>query len=257
MKIFSWNVNSVRVRESHLAKLLKKLHPDVVCLQETKVTNAQFPKKLFSELGYHIYINGITSYNGVAILSKRKAEKVSCIPFCDKKDARHISITLRKYKIHSIYIPAGGETPDININEKFRHKLDFVDEINTRIGDKKNQILCGDFNIAPREDDVWSHKSLLNVVSHTKIEVSKLDLVFEKGYWFDCVRKFCNPPKNVYTWWSYRSPDFTKNNRGRRLDHIWVSSNLEKKIVAASIIKDARKMTKPSDHVPIIVEIKN
>tara|TARA_B100000886_G_scaffold338152_1_gene300373 strand:- start:1891 stop:2664 length:774 start_codon:yes stop_codon:yes gene_type:complete len=255
MKIFSWNVNSVRARENHLIELIKQFQPDVICLQETKVINNKFPGKRFIKLGYDIYLNGMPSYNGVAILSRLKAGDMNCIKFCNKEDARHISVILGKYQIHSIYVPSGGDIPDLEENVKFKHKLEFVNEVSSRIEEKKNQILCGDLNIAPRKDDVWSHKSLLNVVSHTKVETSSLDNLYKEGNWFDCIRHFCNPPENIYTWWSYRSPDFTKNNRGRRLDHIWVSSNLSKKVVGASILKEARKMQRPSDHVPLVVEI--
>ena len=99
-------------------------------------------------------------------------------------------------------------------------------------------------------------KSLENVVSHTKIERDKLIKIIKNGKWIDCVREFINPPKNVYTWWSYRSPDFTKNNRGRRLDHIWISNGMKKDLKEVEILKEFRKFIKPSDHVPIIVDLK-
>ena len=121
----------------------------------------------------------------------------------------------------------------------------------------KNSVLCGDFNIAPFKDDVWSHKALENVVSHTQVEREKLIKILHDGNWIDCVRELLSPPQNIFTWWSYRSPDFTKNNRGRRLDHIWVSQNYKKNIKKSNIITSARQQKKPSDHVPIIVDIEN
>jgi exodeoxyribonuclease-3 len=257
MKIVTWNVNSVRTRIDHLINLIKKYSPDIICLQETKVTNDSFPEKKFLEFDYFSYFCGIPSYNGVAILSKIKAQKVQSYNFCDKKDARHIQINLGQCQIHSIYVPAGGDLPDQKLNDKFKHKLTFLDEMDKwSLKLEKKNILCGDLNIAPFEDDVWSHKSLENVVSHTKIERDKLIKIIKNGKWIDCVREFINPPKNVYTWWSYRSPDFTKNNRGRRLDHIWISNGMKKDLKEVEILKEFRKLIKPSDHVPIIIDLK-
>ena len=257
MKIVTWNVNSVRTRIDHLINLIKKYSPDIVCLQETKVIGDSFPEKKFLEFGYFSYFHGTPSYNGVAILSKIRAQKIQSYNFCGKKDARHIQINLGPCQIHSIYVPAGGDLPDPKLNDKFKHKLTFLDEMDKWSAklEKKN-ILCGDLNIAPLEDDVWSHKSLENVVSHTKIEREKLIEIIKNSKWIDCVREFINPPENVYTWWSYRSPDFTKNNRGRRLDHIWISESMAKDLKGVQILKEFRKLNKPSDHVPIIIDLK-
>ena len=136
------------------------------------------------------------------------------------------------------------------------NKIEILDNFVRDKGIEKKNILCGDLNIAPFEDDVWSHKSLENVVSHSKIERDKLIKIIKNGKWIDCVREFINPPKNVYTWWSYRSPDFTKNNRGRRLDHIWISESMAKDLKGVQILKEFRKLNKPSDHVPIIIDLK-
>ena len=121
---------------------------------------------------------------------------------------------------------------------------------------KKNELnlLCGDFNVAPYEDDVWSHKQLRNVVSHTNIERKKLLEILNKGNLVDAVRIFNNPPENIFTWWSYRSKDFNKNNRGRRLDHIWITKDKKIKIKDSKIFKDLRNNVKPSDHVPISMD---
>ena len=116
-------------------------------------------------------------------------------------------------------------------------------------------VLSGDLNVAPYEDDVWSHKQLKNVVSHTDIERKKLLKIMKKGNMHDMIRKFINPPHNIYTWWSYRSPNFTINNRGRRLDHIWASSSLICNLKNAKILRDFRKKVKPSDHDPVCLEL--
>ena len=154
--------------------------------------------------------------------------------FCAKGDARHLHVVLggeaQGLELHNFYVPAGGDEPDPEINVKFAHKLAFVDEMVDWATHEKpaaqRSILVGDLNIAPLEHDVWSHKSLLSVVSHTPIEVDKLNRAQAAGPWVDALRKFVPDNEKLYTWWSYRSPDWQKANKGRRLDHIWVSPAL-------------------------------
>ena len=257
MKIISWNVNSIRARLEQVVELIKEESPCLLCLQETKIIDNQFPHAPFSELGYYSYFKGIPSYNGVAIISQKKLSNISSLNFCGKKDARHISAKQNKVELINVYVPAGGEIPDPNLNQKFEHKLTFLDELNKLLNSKKNRmtIVCGDLNVAPHEDDVWSHKSLQNVISHTEIERETLKNILESNNFIDAIRFFLNSPKNIFTWWSYRSPNFEMNNRGRRLDHIWVSKNLLKNLKNAKILKNYRKKNKPSDHVPICLEL--
>ncbi len=256
MNILSWNVNSIRIRKEQALSLIKSHSPDIICLQETKVSNDNFPKNIFENLGYYVYSNGIPSYNGVAIISKFKAEETSIHKFCRMNDSRHIQIHLNKISVHSLYVPAGGDIPDELTNEKFKHKLEFLDEMNSFYKFKRNKldIVCGDFNVSPYQDDVWSHNQLKNVVSHTDIERRKLMNVLKNGKFIDTTRKFISPPENVFTWWSYRSKDYRKNNRGRRLDHIWVTDNKKIKAINANIISETRSQFKPSDHVPVTFE---
>ena len=258
MKVISWNVNSVRVRIEAIKELLEKEKPDIVCLQETKVTNSEFPNNIFEKVGFHSYFNGIASYNGVAILTKKKPVRIQTINFCDKEDARHISLELNDIEFISIYVPAGGDDPDPSTNEKFKHKLDFLNEMLKLLLEKRNKkiILCGDLNIAPYEDDVWSHKSLANVVSHTETERNSLKNILHECNLTDSIRFFLNPPMNIFTWWSYRSPNFKVNNRGRRLDHIWCSELSSKDVKKARILDKFRSDERPSDHVPILIHIK-
>lgn len=258
MIIATWNVNSIKVRKNLLSKLIDDYLPDVICLQETKVDNASFPISFFENKGFNCFANGIRSYNGVAILSKKPQKKVFIHNHCDKKDARHIEVEIDGLSIHSVYVPAGGDEPDTKINEKFEHKVNFLKELNSFMRKRNNEkiILCGDLNVAPNPDDVWSHKQLINVVSHTEIEIQLLNEIIENGRLVDVVRNFINPPKNIFTWWSYRSPDFRLNNRGRRLDHIIVSKALANKVLSAKIIDTYRDEPRPSDHVPVLIEIK-
>ena len=256
MKVISWNVNSIRARYNHVKELLTTEKPDFLCLQETKIIDRDFPHQSFSELGYFSNFFGIPSYNGVAILSKTKLVNIEKISLCNKLDARIISAKTPNFEILSVYVPAGGDIPDPNINPKFRHKLIFLDELNELLKKKKKIILCGDLNVAPYKDDVWSHKNLSSVVSHTEVERERLKKILEDCNFIDAVRNFINPPKNVYTWWSYRSPNFRTNNKGRRLDHIWTSKQIKNKLVGCKIIDEYRGKDRPSDHVPVCIKMK-
>lgn len=262
LRFATWNINSIRSRMHSIEAFLKAKQPDILCLQEIKCTPDQFPTKAFKSLGYeHIAINGQKAYHGVATISRVPFVKSSIKPFCDKDDARHIAISLENgVELHNLYIPAGGDIPDPKTNEKFAHKLEFLNELtdwfkNTK-GKKKNKlILVGDLNVAPLENDVWSHKQLLKVVSHTPIEVEHLAKVQAAHDWVDVMRQEMPEPEQIFTWWSYRSPDWTKNNRGRRLDHIWVTPALEGQVHSIEIFKEARSWEKPSDHVPVLATL--
>ncbi len=258
MKIISWNVNSIRARIDHVLKIVENEQPDFLCLQETKITDDQFPETVFRQKGYFSYFKGISSYNGVAILSKEEAKNTSVINFCNKNDARHISIEVDETEVMSVYVPAGGDDPNPEKNLKFDHKLKFLRQLSNELKAKKKQkiIVCGDLNVAPNKDDVWSHKHLINVVSHTEVERNRLKKILVDCDLIDSIRFFISPPKNVFTWWSYRSPNYERNNRGRRLDHILTSSSFEKKLKSAKILKEFRNKARPSDHVPVCLELK-
>ncbi|MBI1326350.1 MAG: exodeoxyribonuclease III [Alphaproteobacteria bacterium] len=261
MKILTWNINSVRLRLPLLARLAEELSPDVICLQETKVIDDLFPKDGIAALGYkHQHFHGMKSYNGVAILSKKKFDDVNVLHRAGREDCRHIAVKINGIDIHNLYVPAGGDIPDRAQNEKFGHKLDFVDDVNAffKKSYKKDSpvIAVGDFNIAPFEHDVWSHKQLLDVVSHTPIEVEKLGKWREGLDWADSSREFIPDSEKCYTWWSYRNQDWKKSNRGRRLDHIWVTQPLKKSLKAHHIHQEARDWEKASDHVPLMVTVK-
>jgi exodeoxyribonuclease-3 len=174
-------------------------------------------------------------------------------------DSRHVGASLsingRPIRIHNFYIPAGGDEPDPQTNLKFAHKLRFLDEMHGWTRDKTlmpgDTVLVGDFNIAPFEHDVWSHKALLQVVSHTPIETEKLNLILQDGDWIDVLRHFTPMERKLYTWWSYRAADWAKADKGRRLDHIWASRSLASALEGIEILRDARGWERPSDHVPV------
>ncbi len=156
--------------------------------------------------------------------------------------------------LHNFYVPAGGDEPDPEINVKFRHKLDFVAEMNAIRADHDDvsgSILVGDLNIAPLEHDVWSHKQLLKIVSHTPVETEGLLEVMRLGGWEDLMRRHVPASEKLYTWWSYRAKDWAAADRGRRLDHIWSSPDLAPLLKRIEIFKEARGWEQPSDHVPV------
>lgn len=260
MRIATWNINSVRLRINRVADLAKANNPDVICLQETKVVDDLFPLEAVQEMGYpHVAISGMKGYNGVAILSKLPLKDIQRQEWCGKTDCRHIAATLPGgIELHNFYIPAGGDEPDREKNDKFGHKLDFLDEMTewfpANRTTRKKMVLVGDLNIAPLETDVWSHKQLLKVVSHTPIEVEKLGNVQGTLDWVDAVRHFIPESEQLFSWWSYRARDWDTSNRGRRLDHVWVTPPLKKTLKGATVLRDARGGEKPSDHVPVMVD---
>lgn len=259
LKIASWNINSVRLRLTALEEILQESDFDVICLQETKVIDSLFPEEAVKKMGYsYIVYAGQKSYNGVCIISKIPFVSEQKRSMVSKDDKRHVMVEFENgLKLHNFYIPAGGDVPDIKENPKFAHKLDFVDEIADMFSKPQNKtIIVGDFNIAPYENDVWSHKQLLRVVSHTPIEVEKLMNVKAKGDWLDSHRHFVESAEKLYSWWSYRSKDWRKSNKGRRLDHIWLSPDLENSLVSANIQKESRGIERPSDHAVIDVTLK-
>lgn len=259
MKIITWNINSIRIRIPLLQKLVHLYNPDIIALQETKVEDKLFPVTECINLGYkYITYSGQKSYNGVAILSRISFESTFVINlYNDEK--RHIAINIGELSIHNFYVPAGEDIPDANVNIKFKHKLCYVDFMNAWFLNNKSKkdkiILLGDLNIAPLESDVWSSYQLRNVVSHTDIERKKLMHNITSFDWIDAVRFFSGKHEKLYSWWSYRNVDWSKSDRGRRLDHIWISHPLESKIKSCIIIKDARGWDMPSDHVPVMLEI--
>ncbi len=258
MKIATWNINSVRLRAPLLIEVLKEADLDVICLQETKTPDEHFPLEAIKAAGYeHIHFNGMKSYNGVAIISRMPFTEPQIYSRVSKQDCRHISVKFPEFEIHNLYIPAGGDEPDREINEKFGHKLDFISEITEFFKDNYSAndplMVVGDFNIAPQEHDVWSHKQLLKVVSHTPIEVEKLEGMRASINWVDTSRHFVPEDEKCYTWWSYRNRDWTKSNRGRRLDHIWVTHPLKEKLSHHEVMSHIRSAEKPSDHAPLVI----
>ncbi len=267
LSVATWNINSVRLRLPIVLAYLARWRPDVLCLQETKTPDDQFPAKALAAAGYdHQAFIGQKGYNGVAILSRLPFAETEIMEMCGRNDARHISVTLGAgagaaagIAIHNFYIPAGGDEPDPEINPKFRHKLDFLDALR-RWHDmakptSRPAVLVGDLNIAPLEHDVWSHKQLLDVVSHTPIETETLEALRGEAGWIDAARLLTPEPEKLYSWWSYRAQDWAASDRGRRLDHVWLSGDLGASLTAVEFLKEARGWERPSDHVPVLAKL--
>lgn len=250
----TWNINSVRLREGLVARLMQQEQPDILCLQECKSPVENIPLQQFQALGYRYMVaRGQKGYNGVAILSKLPIMDAGGRDFASLEHARHVAARLENgVTIHNCYVPAGGDVPDREENVKFGQKLDYLTEMRDHFHWERpdRAILVGDLNIAPREDDVWDHKSLLKIVSHTPIEVEHLTAAMESGGWSDVTRADI-PNGKLYSWWSYRSPDWNTADKGRRLDHIWATGDIAQSAHSSRILRDVRGWEQPSDHAPI------
>lgn len=261
LRIATWNINSVRLRLDLVMRLLDEAAPDVLCLQETKVIDDSFPLKALADRGYtHARVRGMKSYNGVAILSRLPLQSLPRQDWCDREDARHIAALLPGgVALHNFYVPAGGLVPDPEESDKFAHKLRFLDEMTAwcRASGVAGQraVLVGDLNVAPHENDVWSHRHMINVVSHTPVEVARMDRLRQAGAWVDGVRRFIPETSKAYSWWPYTAGEWQASDRGRRLDHVWVTPDLAPSLSGARILRDVRGWgPKPSDHVPVVVD---
>lgn len=262
VRLATWNINSVRLRINLVEDFVARYNPDVLCLQEIKAANSDFPGDALKEMGFaHQAVNGQKGYHGVATLSKVPFEKVEAREFCGKGDSRHIAVTLAEgVEIHNFYVPAGGDIPDPDKNDKFQHKLDFLAEVTQWFGKRKGKrtnklVLVGDLNIAPLEHDVWSHKNLLKVVSHTPIEVEHMEAWLKSHSFHDPIREQIPEPEKLYTWWSYRARDWDAADKGRRLDHIWVSPALKDAVGPVEILREVRGWERPSDHAPVVTTL--
>ncbi|HYB05928.1 MAG TPA: exodeoxyribonuclease III [Methyloceanibacter sp.] len=267
-RLATWNINSVRLRLDLVERFVRAHQPDILCLQEIKCTNGSFPELPMRALGFsHVAIAGQKGYHGVAILSRIPFARIERRDICGRGHARHLSVTLdggsptarKPLVLHNVYVPAGGDLPDPALNPKFRHKLDFLEAMDAWFRGMRSKrtnrvILVGDLNVAPLPTDVWSHKRLLKVVSHTTAEVERFERMRAAHDWVDVMRQHVPPEERLYTWWSYRARDWRTSNRGRRLDHIWTTPALDGTAVSLRVLDEARDWPHPSDHVPVIAD---
>ncbi len=264
LRIATWNVNSLRQRLDHLARFAAEVAPDVICLQETKVRDEEFPALAVRQIGYpHLLIHGQKGYNGVAILSRLPFQSQDTKIWCGKDDRRHASVTLEHgsgvLELHNFYVPSGGATPDPESNDKFAHKLRFLSEMaewarETRLGERA-AVLVGDLNVAPLETDVWNHKRLLRSVGHTPLESERIAELIEAGGLIDVGRHFVPASEPLYTWWGYRYPQAFDKNYGWRLDHVMATAPLKASLAGFRVVRDTRTWERPSDHVPVVLDL--
>jgi exodeoxyribonuclease-3 len=261
MRIATWNINSVRLRIDQVARFVAERAPDVLCLQEIKCREGEFPANAFRDMGMpHLKVAGQKGWHGVAIASRLPIEDSPHLDLCREGHARCVSVMVAGVEVQNFYIPAGGDTPDREANPKFDHKLDFYERLTRHMAARDRSaplVLAGDFNIAPGENDVWNHRYMSKVVSHTPLEVETLRGLQAAGGFADVVRDAFPDPQKLASWWSYRAQDFRKSNRGLRLDHIWTSPGLTPAVVVGSarIHDDVRAWDRPSDHAPVTADL--
>ncbi len=259
VSIATWNINSVRLRIDAVARFLTEQAPDVLCLQEIKCVEELFPHAAFEALGYtHRAVHGQKGYHGVATVSRLPLRELTRNDWQDNGEARHVGVELggagQGMVLENVYIPAGGDIPDRDANPKFGQKLDFLERM-TRWSDTVTRptLLVGDFNVAPLPEDVYDHKALLKVVSHTPIEVEALGRLTDAHGWVDLGRSHIPAPERNWTWWSYRT-FWQEKDRGRRLDHMWASPQLAAQSRSHRLVEETRRWEQPSDHVPLITQ---
>jgi exodeoxyribonuclease-3 len=237
LRIASWNVNSVRLRAEHVARFMHEAAPDVLCLQEIKCREGEFPVEAFAEAGLpHLKIAGQKGWHGVAIASRLPIEDTPKLDVCREGHARAVSGRIAGVEVHNFYVPAGGDEPDREANPKFDHKLDFFERLTCEMSRRDPAAplaILGDLNVAPGEHDVWNHRYMSRVVSHTPVEVAAMARLKASLGFIDLAREMIPDPIKLASWWSYRALDFRASNRGLRLDHLWASPGLREAVTAA------------------------
>jgi exodeoxyribonuclease III len=255
MKIATWNVNSIAIRLEAVFNWLEKTQTDVLCLQETKCVDEKFPLEAIRNFGYEAAFMGQKSYNGVAILSRFPIEDVQKNFHDDALDApkRLIAATIKNIRIVNTYIPNGTEL----WTDKFTFKLDWLQRLRKMFDatcpKDSDVLLCGDFNVAPEESDVWSVPAWEGKLHFSKPERAAIHHVKQWG--FTDVFRQMNGDRKEFSWWNYREGAFPKNH-GLRIDHIWTSASLAEKCLACWIDREPRTWERPSDHTPVVAEFK-
>lgn len=253
MKIATWNVNSINIRLEQMLGWLAQTGTDVLCLQETKCVDDNFPVEAINTAGYNVEFLGQKSYNGVAILSRHAITDVQKNFPDDDAEApkRLIAATINDIRIVNTYIPNGTEL----WTDKFTFKLDWLQRLrryfDETCGTDEKVLLCGDFNVAPEELDVWSVPEWTGKLHFSKPERAAIHYVKQWGF-IDVFRKL-NGDVQEFSWWNYREGAWQRN-QGLRIDHIWVSSKLSESCSGCWIDKEPRGQERPSDHTPVVAE---
>lgn len=264
LRVCTWNVNSVRLRAEQAARFVREHAPDVLCMQEIKCQNGEFPAEAFAEMGLpYLVVAGQKGWHGVAIASRLPIEEAPKLDVCREKHARCVSALVAGVEIQNFYIPAGGDLPDRDLNPKFDHKLDFYEKLTAELSKRDPKaplIVTGDLNVAPGEFDVWNHRYMSKIVSHTPIEIEAFGKLMKSLGFINILREAFPEPEKLASWWSYRAQDFRVSNRGLLLDHLLLSPGLREAAwrlgaPAARVHDDVREWDKPSDHAPVSVDL--
>ena len=253
MKLATWNVNSLKVRLPHVIDWLKSAAPDVLCLQETKLEDKNFPLADIEALGYRAVFSGQKTYNGVALISKTGAvDIVNAIPDFADQQKRVLAATIAGVRMICAYIP-NGQSLD---SDKYQYKLKWLAALRGWLAEEINRypklVLLGDYNIAPEDRDVHDPKAWEGNVLVSEPERAAFRALVALGLQ-DSFRLFDQPEKS-YSWWDYRMLGF-RRNQGLRIDHILLSDALVPSCTSCIIDKAPRKLERPSDHTPVIAEL--
>jgi exodeoxyribonuclease-3 len=254
MKIATWNVNSILARMPHVTRWLDAVRPDVLCMQETKVVDEKFPFDVFAEHGYKCITVGQQSYNGVAIATRDTCE-ANYRGYPDDDSSAHARLVATGFggiQIVNVYVPNGQMVG----SEKYQFKLEWMKRLRTFFDthyDSSSQVLlCGDFNVAPEERDVYDPRLWQGRILFSEPERAALQHIKEWGF-TDAFRQH-NEAGGNYSWWDYRAGAF-RRNLGLRIDHIWISTPLVARNQNTWIDMEPRTWERPSDHAPVVVEL--
>ena len=254
MRIATWNVNSLNARLPRVLEWLDANRPDVLCLQETKLADAAFPADALDGLGYRSVHHGDGRWNGVAIVSCVGVDEPTT-GFEAEEDVhgcRIVAATCGGVRVHSVYVPNGRSLD----SEHYAFKLAWLKRLRTYLEERCDPAapvaVCGDFNVAPWDDDVWDMAAFAGATHVSVPERQALQEVLDWGL-EDVFRRF-HPEGGVFSWWDYRGGDFHQG-RGMRIDLVLLTRPLAGRASAAMVDRDARKGQKPSDHAPVVVEL--
>jgi len=252
MKIASWNVNSLRVRLPHVLDWLSEHQPDMLALQETKMTDDQFPLGEIRSAGYEVSYAGQKTYNGVAIISKSSQHDViTDVPDLDDPQRRILAATIDDVRLLNLYVVNGQEVG----SEKYEWKLHWLekvsDYIETQLDEYKKLVVVGDFNIAPADEDTWDPEAWKDRILCSVPERQALKRIQDMGL-LDTFRLFDHKP-DTFSWWDYRAAGF-RRNRGLRIDLVLCTAAMQESCIASYVDKEPRKLERPSDHAPVVAE---
>ena len=255
MKIITWNVNSVNVRQAHLEEVLKDVKPAIIGLQELKCETAIFPFDAVKAQGYHAIASGQKAYNGVALISQIEPKDVEIqLPNFEDDQQRLIAATIGDYRVINVYVPNGQEVD----SEKYEYKLKwlaaFHDYLKDALEKYENVVVMGDFNIVPKDEDVYAPELWQGKILCSDKEREAFNNMLSLGF-VDALRVFATQDP-MFTWWDYRQGQFEKDE-GMRIDHFLLSKNVSARLMKSEVLRDVRAKERPSDHAPVAIYLKD